>query len=397
MKEYPHSLSEQGQMRPLIELINEAYWGVKSGLPYDSVQDFITSDTKSTEFIRVILQDDEFEMPDKGSELYDLAKARARHSAITFLLGLTLFRYEDFEKMILDSSYVQKADGHNAAIRLWMLTALYHDYGYALTDINNGEVDHKSKIKYYLLDDSYPGEQQKILQQFSIYHKDAFAYTYDEIEKYDQCSRRFSWREQRKEKVDHGILGGIRIFDRLIKRIIKKSPRSRRELLIIKASCLTIAQHNIFKSGSPKDDKNYGDALQKLHSTSKFVIDQSTPLLLLLSLVDTFECVKKLSKGENETKYLETISVLSLITLSVSREELIIDFSKLEKRLRDKKSDELNRIYNDYKKNLWNLTHWTSFITSESDNGMIKIRMNTAERLSSQNTLEATNKEFAYT
>ncbi len=396
MEEYSHLSSGSNTMRPLIDLANEAYLDVKGELPYYRIQEFITDDAKSVEFIRSILQDDEFNMPSRGDLLYNLAKARARHSAITFLIGLVLFKFENFERMILDSSYMQRTDGHTAAVRLWMLTALYHDYGYSLTDIRNAEIGLKSKIKYYLLDDTYPHEQLKILRQFSTCHEDALAYTYDEIEEYDKCSRRWGWRQRSEEKVDHGILGGVRIFDRLVKRAIKEFPINSKELIAIKTSCLTIAQHNIFKSESKETDNYYGDTLTKLYYASPFVIDNCAPLLLLLSLVDTFECVKKLSKGENEKQYLKTLSILSSISLRVSQEELTIDFSKLDKRIQDKNSEILKTAYMDYKQNLLKLEHWTSFAIDESESEIMKIRIDSPKHLNSSHIFKTESKGFAY-
>lgn len=395
MKERSQLLGDQSKMVPLIELINEAYRNIKGKLPYDAIQDFITDDAKSTEFIRSILQDDEFETPDEGNELFDFAKTRARHSAITFLIGLVLLKYGNFEKMISNSSYAHKADLHNSAIQLWMITALYHDYGYFLRDIQKEDVDFRTGVKYYLLDDSYSDDQLESLQKYSLHHKDAFAFTYGEIEEYDRCSRQFRWRKNVKEKVDHGILGGIRIFNRLIKRA-KGGIITESDLIMIKASCLTIAQHNIFKSESVESDCDYGDALRKLHSTSTFAINADTPLLLLLSLVDTFECVKKLSKGENETSYLESISVLSSISLSVTEQELAIDFSQLIKRIEDKKSEELENKYKKYKENLLGLNQWTSLDVEETENETFRIRINTARNLSNHSVLDVLGKELVY-
>lgn len=369
----------------LTDLINEAYLKIKQSLPYDTIQDFITNDKKTAEFIRTILQDKEFETPDKKSKIFALAETRTRHSAITFLIGLVLFQYENLENLILNSSYLRKAGGHNAAIHLWMLTALYHDYGYFLRDTQSGNIDWKIKVEYDLLKDSYPDSRLNALQQFSIYHKDVLAYTYEEINEYDQCSRK--WRKQWNEieKADHGILGGIQVFNRLIKRVINRTlPISQSELLEIKASCLTIAQHNIYKSDSPKRDKEYGEFLKKLHSTSKFVIDSSTPLLLLLSLVDTFECVKKLGKGKNKEQSLQTITVLSSIRLTVLQDELVIDFSELDKRVQEKNEEELKKNYGKYKDNLLNLEHWTSFVANKSGEHIISVKMNSSEYFRSQ-------------
>lgn len=394
MREYPKD--KQNQMKSLYELANEAYLAIKGDIPYSNIDEFIQDGSKAAEFIRAILQDDEFKLPNKKSGLYDVAKLRARHSVITFLIGLVFFKYENFGGMIVGSSYMEKANGYMAAIRLWMLVALYHDYGYSLSDIKSSTVDLKLNIKYYLLDDTYSNKRLEILQQFSIYHNDALAYTYDEIEKYDLWSRQWRQRqEHEKEKVDHGILGGIRIFNRLIIRALKMPQNQEywNELLAIKASCLTIAQHNMYKSDSRERDFEYGPDLSKLHSTSEFVVNSSTPLLLLLSLVDTFECIKNLSKGKNPKEYLQTHSVLSSIDLLISEDELIIDFSKLDKRIESKKDDNLISAYTRYKENLSNLNHWTSFTVTDLNNGSMKIEM---DLLKDSHKHEITSKELVY-
>ena len=145
-----------------------------------------------------------------------------------------------------------------------------------------------------------------------------------------------------------------------------------------------------------ESDNDYGEGIRILHSTSTIAIDVNTPLLLLLSLVDTFECVKKLSKGENETNFLKTISVLSSISLSVTEQELVIDFSKLLKRIQDKRSRELESTYRRYKENLLKLDEWASFAVDKSDNEVIKIRMKSKRNLSNQSTLDVPDKELAY-
>lgn len=352
----------------LIDLMGDAYQRVKGNLPYNEVSEFITDEAKAVEFIRTILQDSEFKIPNKDSELYPVAQARGRHSAITFLIGLVFFEYQDFSRMIANSSFMQCGNKTSAINHLWMLTSLYHDYGYFLGDINNAEFDHKSKVKYFLLSDSCSETRLECLQKFSKRYKDVLAYTYDEIATYDKIARQWHMDNGMEsifgEKTDHGILGGIRIFDRLIRKILISDTKNvEQELLLIKTSCLTIAQHNIFKSSSLEDDLRYdvyGVDMSKLHFKSPFHIDNTTPLLLLLSLVDTFECIKRFGRGENPSKNLQPMTILSNITVSISREELYIDFSGLYKRIQGKSNDKLHNLYKKYFDGLLDLSNWTS-------------------------------------
>lgn len=94
--------------------------------------------------------------------------------------------------------------------------------------------------------------------------------------------------------LNHGIYGGAYLFNRLM----KKPLHMRKEQLYIKAVCMCIAQHNIFKSTSDEIDQKLDEylSLEKLKHNSDFKINEEYPLLLFLSLVDTIECVKNLVK-----------------------------------------------------------------------------------------------------
>lgn len=288
-------------LNTLMEQLNSVYMDIKANEPqlkFNKVEDFISDDGKAAEFIRAILQDDDFQPPDENSKLYKVAKVRACHTAITFLIGLVFLEFNNFDQRISDSFFPNEVKASDLVIRMWMITALYHDYGYYIDDLKDGKIDLKKGIKYYLLDDNYEGKSTDLLSDYSLHYQAGLAYTYDEIEAYDEYARKWHQQQNDEEKVDHGILGGVRIFHRLVSRA-KKVPTNETELIIIKTSCLAIAQHNIFKSSSRKDDKKYGERLKKLYFESDFVIGNNTQLLFLLCLVDTFECVKRLSKGGN--------------------------------------------------------------------------------------------------
>ena len=98
-------------------------------------------------------------------------------------------------------------------------------------------------------------------------------------------------------------------------------------------------------------------------SDSDFVIESSHTLLLLLSLVDTIECVKKYSKQENGDKYLQSITVLKNIMVDVSADELVVDYSKLAER--ELKITKKNEICGRIVANVYDLRKWTCFDVSE--------------------------------
>lgn len=201
------------------------------------------------------------------------------------------------------------------------------------------------------------------------------AYTYDEIRAYDAYAREFHKGRHDTEMVDHGILSGALIFDRLAKGIRKDAPNDAvKRLRFTKTACLTIAQHNIFKSPNIETDKKYGDTLQKLHSTSDFRISLDTPLLLLLSLVDTFECIKRFGQSENERQYLQKHTILQSIVLDVLPDSLSIDYATLSGRIQAK-DERLRECFTRYKNGLCGIDYWTALCAERVSEERIVIRL----------------------
>ena len=341
---------------------------------------FINHDQSAAEFIRFLLNDDDFRVPDENSDLYEIAQSRARHSAVNYLLGLVFRR---FGGIFQDIHYTIDRSEHNVETEklskaLWLITALYHDKAYSSEYLKKADLDYRKSFKRYLLKDCYNLQELKCLDDFSIQHPQSLAYSYRMIEAYDQYavdyhSGQFAEDEKERkrheecvEKRDHGILGGVLVFNDLTNKAIKQNAEPI-EFLKIKACCLAIAQHNIYKSQKAESDKNYdgykvdGETvdLSMLHHDSSFRIQKDTPLLLFLSLVDTFECVKKFSKKENDSSFIQTCTVLSSILVSVSEDRIEVDFSKLKKAADQKY---LSNVYAGYiAHSLEALRDWTAF------------------------------------
>ena len=148
------------------------------------------------------------------------------------------------------------------------------------------------------------------------------------------------------------------MYSELSKRALKQNNDS--ELPIIKACSLAVAQHNIFKSSNKERDKEYKKYdLNTLLSTSTFKIRHEKALLLFLSLIDTIECVKKFSQSQKSNRYLETLTTLKSIKLSVSEHEILLDLSELSKRINEKYDFELNNMFDNYINALRTINTWT--------------------------------------
>lgn len=351
-------------MKSLLDLMDDELHRLPLPLKYTSVSEFINDDESSATFIRDLLKDDDFQTPDKASDIYDFAKTRARHSAITFLMGLVFRRFAGIFPLIPQTATLPTHSDKKTsdqALRMWLITSLYHDKAYYSEYIKSGSLDYRKTFKYFLLTDDYSDERLECILNYRHNCPRAFAHTYANILSYDQYARNYHAREKDSiEKVDHGILGGVIVFNDLVRKSFK-SPKSTEELPAIKACCLTIAQHNIFKSDSAQRDKLYPSDLSYLYHDTDFRIERTTPLLLFLCLVDTLECVKRFSKGENDKTSLQTMTVLSSINISVTQDTIIIDYAKLRKRIKEKNNPAFTSNYERYYDGIRNLHEWTAF------------------------------------
>ena len=328
------------------------------------LQEIIVNDKLSAEFIKEQLHDQELDIPvDDNSDLYEIAASRARHSVVTYLMGQVFMKFLNFREKIckLCDTYV------NISVdELWMLTALYHDSGYYSKLVEKENFDFENEFKEdYLLGDKYQSHRGKL--------DTILVYSFEEIKNYARYKSEYYSKKfpQKKEKVDHGILGGCITY----RKLLRKSRKNRNEIsepdqLKTEIFCLTIAQHNIYKSPNAETDKVYEEyGLQRLKHNSELRISMDAPLLLLLSLVDTVECVKKLSKGENDNKYLETSTILNSIKINIEEDKLKVDFEELNKRCLDKKDGSISDSFCRLVENISSLNTWTNFNVQK--NGLI--------------------------
>ena len=333
-------------LKNLYELMEEELHNLNVPEEFCKLNSFITDGKKSALFIRQLLDDESFNIPDERSDLYRIAEMRARHSAVTFLMGLVFRKFAGlFDKI---PTIINK--DNSFAMQMWLITSLYHDKAYSSEYIKYEYIDYISKFRPFLLTDDNT--------KFSHIYPDTLAYTYADISNYDRYAVSFHQNKPTNEKRDHGILGGIMMYSELSKRALKQNNDS--ELPIIKACSLAVAQHNIFKSSNKERDKEYKKYdLNTLLSTSTFKIRHEKALLLFLSLIDTIECVKKFSQSQKSNRYLETLTTLKSIKLSVSEHEILLDLSELSKRINEKYDFELNNMFDNYINVLRTINTWT--------------------------------------
>lgn len=355
--------------------MNNQIANIESKILYNRLDDFITDKKESVLFIKSLSK--VFEI-DSDSGLYSVTQTRARHSIITFLMGMVFSEFGGLYKSI--ASVVGLGEKNNQ--KIWLQTSLNHDRGYFSSYLKKIDLDYKKTFKYYLFSNSNDGEKLFDAYWFEKEYPNVQAYSVNEILSYDKYARIFHSKCEGEEKVDHGILGGVITYDALIREVMKESTKieefKNKEILVAKAACLSIAQHNIFKSDNSKTDKHYpDDLLHKLSCHSDFRVGKKTPLLLLLSIVDTIECVKRYSKknaSNNENnRYLETMTILKSIKVEVTKEKIVWDLSELNRKVVEK------GFFEDYVEKYWkgilNLKKWTSLNVDKKDS-IFTITMN---------------------
>lgn len=367
--------------KSLMELMNDALAG--TGSTYRYVTDFIKDSEKnpnareSQNFIDELMQKNtKYSVPSKStiglSKVYRYPQDRARHIAISFLFGMVLAEFCGFYESlpeVLNREYEDEQTKAALAQRMWLITSLSHDNGYGLKALSNRYLDFQKEYNRFLLTDDYKDAQMASIVDFYQNYPKVFAHNYEEILAYNEYIRYCKNWPPFNEAIDHGILGGVDMFDHLTRNMHRMNDHDREhELPLIKACCLTVAQHNIFKSPKIDSDQLYSDfELDHLLSTSSFRITRETPLLLFLCLVDTIECMKRFSKGATQGSYLQATTILEKIYLYVDKDKIVLDFSLLKDHIdeKDKKvTDEakkLDPIYQKHLKSLKSFHTWTVF------------------------------------
>jgi len=249
-------------------------------------------------------------------------KNRALHTVSTFFLGIVLA-----EKLQIDRIFIKEApDSSCTFLYIWFLTCLYHDYGYVYE--HDDELKKISSLNKFMKNEKIEYK----LKNYSPYNKKI-------IDLY------YSYRKN----CDHGIVGGILLYDRLGKNYelaLKKAktlpaftgnvndfvlPNNGRNLRFkqehfgfYSEAARAIIAHNIWKgtldSYIKKSNDNRTKKIKFDSNNRKFNLNVNS-LLFLLAIADTIEPIKRFQ--EIKPKHvLENISInLSLqdeVSLSVN-------------------------------------------------------------------------------
>jgi len=202
------------------------------------------------------------------------------HISSVFFLGSCLYFYTSMHKKY---SIKDNEPGYHAFPFIWFLIALFHDNAYQMEDENAfkhistlEDLYKEFEIEHFILDT--PCSKCKPLG--------------------NARKRYFEYRREEYGIIDHGLLGGILLYDRLVK--IRKAKRAANENTLFwgiklvnqyKLAANAITLHNIWLP-SPDRLERYKKHQIDYLAKERPVKCRDFPLFYLLGIVDTIEPLK---------------------------------------------------------------------------------------------------------
>jgi hypothetical protein len=250
---------------------------------------------------------------------------KANHTNSIFFLGILFHK-----KIFKDKDFFMKynAPGYKEFPFIWFLTCLFHDLGmkyeYDETELTKKIVDFdllkkELNITNCLLDEKITGIDKTLFSNIRQY---------------------FNYRRIVHKKLDHGIVAGIYLFDKLVKNRIEKQKKRQNRLnwkkelekqYALVAS--TIAMHNIWLP----NDKTACDYIKfEMKSLINFkpITLRKFPLLYLLGIVDTIDPIKTYEKNHTEDYIIDNLQVdfLPNEIIFENKDNSKLDFTELLKK-----------------------------------------------------------------
>lgn len=291
--------------------------------------DPFNSDNDTKEFIVRFIELSEKEQENPLYEnIFKLDNNRIRHIVSTFFLGTYLYYnlipIKESIDIVIKRFQRQNPDSKIEFSFIWFLICVFHDLGYSIEDdeeYKNFDDFIDGKVKYFLK------ERVGVPSLYENVYKNYFNY-------------RLNSEKDFLHKPDHGICGGIVLFNTLNDILLKKQKNKKSEGLswnrklinIYRYASWVILSHNIFfiRSGDP-DEQVYRDnnleALILDKTEAPKIIHKKHSFLFLFLLVDSMEPIKKFDTFENLSK-LKCGVDKNTIFLEIDKGDLQVDYFK---------------------------------------------------------------------
>jgi hypothetical protein len=301
-------LDEIGELR-------QDQWDYYSEINSESVlpNPFLSSEITHEDFIKRYFQrSGKFEIFDELDVTNSLSKF-CKHTNSIFFLGCILYYNTELSDKIFPN-LLSHANYHRFPF-VWYLACLFHDLGYEY------EQGKKLNDKISNID--------SLLRQFEI--------TNVLLEKqpagvseilFNSIPNYFLYRKS-KDLVDHGILAGMYLYDRLVKIRTRRASESNdtrywgQDLEAQYAiAAATIATHNIFVNQDESIEEYGRFDLSNLNAFAPMKM-ADFPFLYLLGIVDTLDPIKAYKEVNEDAN-----KILNTITIKV--QQSVIEFSCIE-------------------------------------------------------------------
>lgn len=275
----------------LLKEIPQEHWDYYSVInPNATLKNPFTSNSNYNEFIyRYFQRGGKKRVFDNDDIITDELRL-PNHICSVFFMGILIYYKTAFHKKYPLST---NEPGYSTFPFIWFLIALFHDNAYQMEDIN--KLRHINNI-------------ENLIIHFNIEHN-LFESEVKKCKKLLNSRRKyFSFRKKKYGVVDHGILGGLLLYDRLVKiRKLKKSQNKENLFWGIKLvnqyklAANAISIHNIWVQ-SKEICKEFNLNELENFAPVKF---KDFPLFYILGIVDTIEPLKLFNRNGNfDDKYV---------------------------------------------------------------------------------------------
>lgn len=332
----------------------------------EQIESFINSQDKSAKKAKELLENQGYiNNAFKMCEIKNYFAERINHTLFTYYLGLILCKFNNLKERIEEKykDYFEEEEEEDIFLKIWTITAVCHDYGYG----------YLNKIR----------EEKIEIKTFDDIEVDNNIFNYNETEEELRYSKELivnyfnEFARNKKEEdefLEHGILGGYKLFDELLKNMYVDE-----QIKVFQDACYRIMEHDIWKiTDSNKEDYFFKDfnkeLINEVYKENFRIISEEEPLLYLLSLCDTIEFVKKIEdlnkddgkRGKNITTYMKKIRI------SINKEHICIDVSEMKNEL----SKDNKETFEKWKNGIVGLKDWVNINSEGNENNIIKLTVN---------------------
>lgn len=258
----------------------------------------------------------------------DISKLRLpNHINSVFFLGNIVYH----KTKIHEKYSIQDNDpGYSAFPFIWFLIALFHDNAYAMEGKNilKGIEDIEGLKKHFNIEHS-------ILDQ---------PFSPDCIELHESIEKYFIYRKKHWKVVDHGILGGFLLFDRLVKIRREKKNLNEQNLFwgdnleaqyLLAANAISL--HNIWVAKEEEEEEEIYKKFELFNLINfKKIKFSDFPLFYLLAIIDTIEPLKVYTEDDFTDDYVFSNLYLNFTDNSIRvscRSDSKLDFGKMLKQI----------------------------------------------------------------